>query len=232
MEAETIAIGDRQWPVWPPGQEVKARDDERLVLTTRFADHGGFHPMLLRAIEQRVADPAVSAQYSRALGGIKIYGLERSRNPAVQLLNARAAALFKLAVGADRCVIDIGWANVYRKGDYISAHSHIRAHGSVVYCLDAGEADPEDKHAGQLCFVDPRYPPCCKIRSDCMTNPQFLNMRPGTMVIFPGKLVHTVPPYGGARPRVTLAWNINQERLEGDTLSMMNLSGAELFDPA
>jgi hypothetical protein len=33
------------------------------------------------------------------------------------------------------------------------------------------------------------------------------------MIMFPGELVHCVNPYAGTQPRLTLSWNINQQRL-------------------
>lgn len=233
-----IRLGDDAVPVWPAGQVVRALDDERQVVRTRFKDHGLYHPSLAEAVARRVADPAVAAQHHRALGGIKLYGLEHSVHPAVRLLNARALKLFKIATGAADGVIDTGWANVFRVGDYITAHSHVRARGSVVYCLDDGHeegapaAEAENRFAGQLCIIDPRYPPCCKLETGCMTNPVILKMRPGAMVAFPANLVHAVHPHEGPRPRVTLAWNITEGRLPGDTLSIFKLEGAARFDEA
>ena len=148
----------------------------------------------------------------------------------MRLLNARAVELFKIATGAAQGVIDVGWANLFRQGDYITAHSHVRAHGSVVYCLDEGELDAGNRLAGQLCIIDPRYPPCCKIKQGCMTNPRILSLKAGTMVAFPAALVHAVHPYEGTRPRITFAWNITKTALPGDTLSLLKLDKAARFD--
>ena len=46
-------------------------------------------------------------------------------------------------------------------------------------------------------------------------------MKPGTMIIFPGRMVHGVNPYGGTAPRITLAWNINREAQPGSMLETM-----------
>ena len=231
---DEIRIGDETVPVWPADQVVRAKDEQRQVLHTRFKDHELYHPSLSEVIAARVGDPTVAAQHHRALGGIKLYGLEDSVHPAVRLLNARALALFKIATGATQGVIDTGWANVFQNGDYITAHSHIRAKGSVVYCLDDGrrvdEVDTDNRFAGQLCIIDPRYPPCCKLKAGCMTNPVILKMRPGAMTAFPAALVHAVHPYEGRRPRITFAWNITEAKLPGDTLSFLKLEDAARFD--
>ena len=89
---EEIWIGDETLPVWPADQVVRAKDEQRQVLHTRFKDHELYHPSLSEVIAARVGDPTVAAQHHRALGGIKLYGLEDSVHPAVRLLNARALA--------------------------------------------------------------------------------------------------------------------------------------------
>jgi hypothetical protein len=58
----------------------------------RFKDHELYHASLSGAIAVRIGGPAAAARHHRALGGIKLYGLEDSVHPAVRLLNARALA--------------------------------------------------------------------------------------------------------------------------------------------
>jgi len=41
------------------------------------------------------------------------------------------------------------------------------------------------------------------------------NLTPGTMLIFASDYLHSVNPYNGHRPRITLSWNITLERLKG-----------------
>ena len=136
----------------------------------------------------------------------------------VRLINARALAFYREAVGSDQAVIDIAWANIYGKGDYIMPHSHTRAAASLVYCVDQGDPDELDPNGGLLCFVDPRFPDCCQIEPHHMTNPLKPTLVPGAMLLFPGQMVHFVTPYGGGRPRITLAWNINQQAIPGSPL--------------
>jgi hypothetical protein len=40
-------------------------------------------------------------------------------------------------------------------------------------------------------------------------------MRAGSMLIFPAHFVHSVNPYTGKRPRITMSWNINSHALRG-----------------
>ncbi len=219
MASEVIEIGARPLAVWPEGQKILSRDPQNTILRTRFADTEAYHPALIAQVLERAADPRYSGQYGRSLGGIKLYHLDRWDSEEARLLNARAEAFYRTASGGGQAVIDIAWVNVYRKGDYILPHSHTRSTVSLVYCLDPGEDDPEDDNAGRFCFVDPRYPECCQIEEQRMTNPLKPDLAPGTMLMFPSELVHCVNPYGGSRPRITVSWNINSVELPGSALS-------------
>jgi hypothetical protein len=220
-DAQAFEVGERQIPVWPEGQEIRSLDGEGVVFKTSFADHADYHPALHQALQARLADPTVRAQYGKAMGGTKIYRLEDWEESAVRLINARAIELYKRAVKSPTGVVDMGWANVYQPGDYIVAHAHIRSQGSVVYMLDDGDPDPEERHAGLFGIIDPRFSACCKMRANYMTHPFCPVMEAGSMIVFPSSLVHAVNPHAGARPRITLAWNLNREKLEGDTLAML-----------
>ena len=215
---ESIEIGGRALPVWPEGQRLLARDQAGTIYRTVFDDSALYHEALTAHVLARAAEPGTAVQYSRSLGGTKIYDVEHWDLPEARLLNARALAFFRQALGRESAAIDIGWANVYGRGDYIMPHSHTRAYASVVYCLEAGDEDPEDDNAGRFCFVDPRFADCCQIEPGRMTNPLKPAFAPGTMLMFPGEMVHFVGPYNGERPRITIAWNVNLEAIEGSPL--------------
>jgi Putative 2OG-Fe(II) oxygenase len=51
-----------------------------------------------------------------------------------------------------------------------------------------------------------------------MTRPFLPDMVPGTMLMFPSPLVHGVNPYPGARPRITLSWNLSPVKPPGEAL--------------
>ena len=74
-DGQPLEVGERRIPVWPEGQEVRPLDGEGVVFKTRFADHADYAPALKEALEARLADPAVRAQYGKALGGTKVYRL-------------------------------------------------------------------------------------------------------------------------------------------------------------
>jgi len=56
---------------------------------------------------------------------------------------------------------------------------------------------------------------CCNIEPNRMTNVVIPDMRAGSMIMFPGELVHCVNPYAGTRPRITISWNIHTRVLPG-----------------
>ncbi len=215
---DTIDIAGTAFPVWPEGQQISAFDEERTVLRTRFEDAASYHPALTAKVLALAEKAEAAGQRSRSLGGTKIYAMHEWDSPEADLVEARAAAFFRRAMGAPEAYIDIGWTNLYRRGEYVLPHSHIRALAGVVYMLESGDRDPADEDAGLFTIVDPRYGPCCEVERGRMTNPVRLDLQPGTMIIFPGQLVHCVNPYGGERPRITLSWNINREPLPGSML--------------
>ena len=221
MASNSEAINGHDVPLWPEGQEIRALDEKGLVLRTDFADADILNEGLRAEIEKRLSDPKISQQRNRSLGGNKLYRVEDWDTPAARILNARACALFKHALKRDNAAIDMAWANVYGKGDYVMAHSHIRSKGSVVYMMDEGEKVEDDPLSGLFSIIDPRFGPCCKIAEHHMTNPFSPKLTAGAMIVFPSSLVHAVNPYGGVRPRITFSWNINERELEGDTLAML-----------
>ncbi len=221
----SIEIAGRLVPVWPEGQKVWSVDQQRTILVTRFADCDLYHPLFQERIDRQLADPALARQRNRALGGNKLYRLERWEDPASRLLCARALHLFDQALGVEGGAIDMGWVNVYSKGDYVVAHAHWRSEASVVYLFDEGEPDPEDTQSGLFSFIDPRLELCCQLQPGLMSHPTSPTLRRGSMLIFPSGLVHAVNPYGGRRPRISLSWNINRAALEGDTLTLLGQAG-------
>ena len=105
--------------------------------------------------------------------------------------------------------------SIYHDGDHCMPHSHLRSDVSVVYMLDTGDEDPDDKLSARLCFADPRIDACCPDEPGRVTRHVIPVMTPGTMLIFSSDYLHSVNPYRGQRPRITLSWNITLERLPG-----------------
>jgi hypothetical protein len=83
--------------------------------------------------------------------------------------------------------------------------------------------------AGRLVFADPRIPYCCPHEPGRVTGSARAEMRAGTMIVFASDYVHSVGPYRGVRPRMTMSWNVTIERLAGDAageLAVTHCSGA------
>ena len=217
MSGETIHLGMKVIKVWPQDCESEVCGDPAIHKIT-FTDTQEYHPRLIAKILELEENHRLRKRYFRGACGTKIHHLEKWVSTEAELITARAKALFRKALECEQSVIDLSWANVYRMGDYCLPHSHLRSTASVVYCLDPGDEDLEDSQSGRFCFVDPRLRNCCQHQEGCMTTPFFPGMAAGTMLIFPSQLVHSVNPYAGKRPRITLSWNINKNALPGSPL--------------
>jgi hypothetical protein len=200
---------------WPTQQHIVSAGDPTIGLT-QFSDTESYHPTLKETILRLERTSSQRERLARGSCGIKVHHIETWSCPAAQLLTRRAIALFKHMLKTDSAHIDTGWANIYRDGDYCMPHSHIRAQASVVYLLDPGDDDMKDKLMGKFYFADPRLAYCCQHHPGHMTRLLIPDMQPGSMIIFPGAVMHAVNPYSGARPRITCSWNINAQVIPGD----------------
>jgi hypothetical protein len=201
--------------VWPQAQEIMAAGD-KLIGLTHFDDHAAYHARLRDTVMRLERTSSHKEQLPRGSCGIKVHHVEKWSCPAAQLVTKRALALFQRIINAPEAHIDTSWGNIYRDRDYCMPHSHIRAQASIVYLLDPGDEDPKDALMGKFYFADPRLDYCCQHHPGHMTRLLFPEMKPGSMIMFPGQLVHCVNPYSGARPRITLSWNINTQAIEGN----------------
>lgn len=216
MNEEIIYIGPRKMPSWSKEQAIAVL--AKSIGTTSFRDTDVYHSSLIErtlAVEQKLRSTAPPP--TRCRGGQKIHKdrLEELDWPEIALLTARAKALFRRFVGVDDAFVDGMWINVFRQWDSIDPHCHRRARASLVYCIDNGDEDPDCPLSGRFSFVDPRIDACCQFEKGHMTHPLYPDLEPGTMLIFPGYLLHAVSAYAGVRPRITMAWNINERALPG-----------------
>ncbi|HWA41626.1 MAG TPA: putative 2OG-Fe(II) oxygenase [Hypericibacter adhaerens] len=192
---------------WPEGQRVRRQKSAELTLT-RFADSEDHRPALMAAILRLAQGSRFARRYIRAFGGIKVDHVAEWEVPEADLVEARACEFYRRIHGVAGLRVLESWANIYRQGDYSMPHSHPGAAVSVVYFLDLGDPDPRDPISGQFAVFDPRVSACCRDQPDCLTNPFMPKLEAGTMILFPGWLVHGVNPYTGERPRITLTWNL------------------------
>jgi hypothetical protein len=212
--ASSIAVGAASLPTWPAGQDVLPLSAPLMAITT-YADAAAYHPALIAAVLAAEQDPRYRDALFRGACGVKVRDLPAWDAPAATLIHARALLLAHRTVSRSPVYADTTWASVYRAGDYCMPHSHLRSNLSIVYMLDPGDGDESDAMAGRLCFADPRIDACCPDEPGRVTQHVMPNMSPGTMLIFASDYLHSVNPYQGRRPRITLSWNITLERLPG-----------------
>ncbi len=114
------------------------------------------------------------------------------------------------------------WAVINRKGNYNLNHCHPHSDWSSVYYIDAGDSPPTSTHkdiynSGRLQFIDPRGS-LTEMGQACPNNASFyLDMfgsssrslvpTTGMLIFFPSYLLHSVLPYVGEKPRISLATN-------------------------
>jgi hypothetical protein len=109
--------------------------------------------------------------------------------------------------------LDVGvqmWGTVTPPGAYSAVHDHHDVDWSAVFFADIGNPGPVP--SGCLGFVDPRrVPPTC---AGVTLYPSTFTVRPenGMLAVFPGWLQRYAHPYGGDRPRVSVAASVQVER--------------------
>lgn len=214
-------------PIWPEGQKVSCPDPQKVFHRTVFADAKAVNPPLTETILTLARSPEHRDNRGRSFGGTKIYHLEDWGSAEADLLSERARELFRRVTGSPEAVVDVSWANVYDCGDYVVPHSHTRAEASLVYIVDEGEPSPDDPASGRFTFVDPRIASTCQFQKGHMTHALAPKMTAGTMIVFPGRLVHCVNPYSGKRPRISITWNINRVKLPGSLREVLARQGQD-----
>ncbi|MEO8739297.1 MAG: putative 2OG-Fe(II) oxygenase [Casimicrobiaceae bacterium] len=210
----SFRVGAVELPAWPDAQVTEPLSAS-LMAATRFADHAAFHPALIEAALAAEQDARFRDAIFKGGCGIKVRNVPQWGASAASLIHARALQFAHRTLSRRAVFADANWASVYRAGDYCMPHSHLRSNASIVYMLDTGDEDPDDALAGRLCFADPRIEVCCPDEAGRVTKHLMPPMSSGTMLIFASDYLHSVNPYRGQRPRITLSWNITLERLPG-----------------
>ncbi len=212
----SVRVGDASVSTWPEGQRLDVLVPGRIVIT-RFDDARVYHAALRDAVlaahdDGRFRDAKAVA--SHAACGTKVRDVEAWGSPAAALVHARALVLAHFVLDRGPVFADDTWASVFRRDDYCPPHSHVRADVSIVYMLDPG--DDADLSSGRLFLMDPRIEWCCPLEPGRATRPLVPDMAPGSMIVFAGELLHSVTPYGGGGPRITLSWNVTRTRRAPD----------------
>jgi hypothetical protein len=209
-----IRIGEADIVLWPDQQRVEPLSAP-LMAATYFEDHARYHDELRSTILDMERDPAFQMWIFKGGCGMKVRRPDRWKRPAADLIHGRALSLAHRVLSRSDVYADDSWANVYRDGQYCMPHSHLRSNVSVVYVVDPGDEDPDDPMAGKLVFADPRIPFCCAHEPGRVTGLLIPDMREGTMIVFASDYLHSVNPYRGARPRISMSWNVTLTRLPG-----------------
>lgn len=109
------------------------------------------------------------------------------------------------------------WFHITRSGGYFQPHTHPLASVSIVYCVDPGDLDiSNQREAGQIMFYDPRHNASMYIdpanrhmkRLFSFDGLRF-RFKADEICIFPSYLQHSVEPYIGESPRITIAANFS-----------------------
>ncbi|MEP6942554.1 MAG: putative 2OG-Fe(II) oxygenase [Betaproteobacteria bacterium] len=209
-----VTIDGVSLPSWPDAQAILPMSAPLMAITT-FADAPLYHPALIAAALTAEQAPRFRDALFKGGCGVKVRDVPAWNAPSAILIHARALALAHRTVSRRPVYTDTTWASVYRAGDYCMPHSHLRSNVSIVYMLDPGDGDPADTMAGRLCFADPRIEACCPDEPGRVTQHIMPNMTAGAMLIFASDYLHSVNPYHGSRPRITMSWNISLEKLAG-----------------
>ena len=101
------------------------------------------------------------------------------------------------------------WANVNQAGHSNTMHTHPGATWSGVYYVDDGAVSSADVAA--LHLSDPCPPRTNIFFPELLSATVRIRPEPGLMVLFPSYVPHEVPPHRGARPRISVAFNVRKE---------------------
>lgn len=91
----------------------------------------------------------------------------------------------------------VGWAMVNASGSHHPRHNHASAIVSGIYYVDPGDAETSPT----VFEIDaiPREADTIAVAPAV-----------GRLVLFPGAMWHSVPPYASAKPRITIAWDVRK----------------------
>lgn len=123
------------------------------------------------------------------------------------LLAATKGVMDFMQVAEEGIEITSCWANINTKGGFTQPHTHPNNYLGGVYYVDT----PED--SGSITFEDPRAQPKLispQIHQSTNENSgqTILNVEPGTLLLFPAWLVHSVKPNPSDKLRISISFNL------------------------
>lgn len=189
------------------------------VIIDELADAGGLNAELETAISARMASDS-GVQLSNRGGWQSTHDLTAWAGAAGARLVDHAAALASAHTISSREAglswsID-AWANVGTAGAANRAHVHGGAFWSAIYYVRVGAGE-----GGELVLHDPRLPgllmhaPELHFRGAGPELSVPIKPKAGMMVLFPAWLSHSVEPWEGMEPRISIAMNIRAASARG-----------------
>src|SRR5690349_13600159 len=191
------------------------RDARVLWMFPTFVWRAELAPEVCAPINERIA--RTLPQIGAPVGGLKpgecwqsAHGLHLSE-PFLGLMDYVAAAadavLGHLRIAGARCAIAGCWANVSAPGARHGTHSHPNNYLSGVYYVRTQEG------ADTINFHDPRpqiaimRPPVAELTAE-NADQVVVKVTPGTLLLFPAWLLHSVDANRSAELRISLAFNL------------------------
>lgn len=99
-----------------------------------------------------------------------------------------------------------GWANVNRDGASNVTHVHPTSTWSCVYYVAVGNPERDDDN-GNLLLHNPDLASVMSFFPDMLPVKKIIRPEPGLLVIFPSYVPHSVQPWSGDEPRISIAIN-------------------------
>lgn len=106
------------------------------------------------------------------------------------------------------------WYHITTSGGYFQPHNHPMASASLIYCVSPGDNVTDERENGAVVFFDPRHSASMfmdstnrSMRQEFSFNGKRFHLQKDDIVIFPSYLMHSVEPYIGEKPRITIAAN-------------------------
>lgn len=223
---ESVRIGSTDFRVWPDdirifggGQPGIAAMENLDVLHLKRA-------LIDRIFGVEAESRAREPSPFRGAGGQKIRNLDAFGDPFFDLIDKRAKLLYMLLYRKSAAVVDDCWANIFVAGEWANPHCHNRAEASAVLSLLPPDMEviEDDFGAGQFYIADPRVKRCCPARDGYVTdNWMPMHGQDCLLMMFPGFVTHGVNPHHGDKKRISIAWNINDRKLPGETRHSIEL---------
>lgn len=102
------------------------------------------------------------------------------------------------------------WASVFATGNYDPIDDQSQQGWAGIYVVDPGDPAGEDSLSGVIQIQDPRLAVAGRtMPGDQIGRPILIRPHAGRMLMFPGWLQHATHPYQGARPRITVNFNVS-----------------------